>query len=88
MVLILKIMGSYCSTELFTINGILANSSDFGSSWDVCVKENYGCVNMQFHASPSSNKVLKKYKISTDEYSEICKKLKEGLSFGKCGWCV
>jgi len=73
----------------FVINGINANSSDFGGQGDMSPEtaEEYCCGDMQFTRNPSTPDVLAKYGITEDEYAEICEKLEGGLSFGRCGWC-
>jgi len=86
----LEILGALCETAIFMINGIEADYRDFGTKGDESPSEGeeYGCGNMQFTAEPSSPEVLRKYKITEEEYAEICEKLTNGLSFGRCGWCV
>jgi hypothetical protein len=86
----LEIYSHLCSTKVFVINGINADSEDFGDHRDDSpdTAEPYSCGNMCFSRNPSSKKVLKKYGITQEEYDEIADKLAEGLSFGSCGWCV
>ena len=86
----LQIYGSLCATKVFKINGVLANTEDFGSQYDNDLgnAKEYGCGDMVFERKPPTNDVLKKYKISDKEYEQIAKKLEDGLSFGNCGWCV
>ena len=86
----LKIMTALCDTLVFTINGVNAEYEDFGTKFDRDSEnaEEYGCGDMRFERHPSDESVLEKYSISEEEYSEICDKLEEGLSFGCCGWCI
>ncbi len=86
----LKIYGSLCSTQTFSINGITAKSSDFGESADEDQEnaEDYACGDMKFTGTDSTPDVLEKYNITEKEYAEVTEKLEEGLSFGCCGWCV
>ncbi len=86
----LEIYGALCSTQVFEINGIDADSDDFGSQCDEDEEnaEEYACGDMQFTRQDSSKEILDKYSITQDEYDEIATKLEEGLSFGCCGWCV
>jgi len=86
---IIKDMRSLCELETFEINGIKAEYEDFGDKYDTNPEqaEPYGCGNMQFIPRPSTKDVLKKYKITEDEYEEICSAL-SCLSFGSCGWCI
>jgi hypothetical protein len=86
----LKVYRALCSTKRFTINGIDADSSDFGSQQDEDQEnaEDYACGDMQFTRKAATKKVLEKYKINETEYDEVCSKLESGLSFGCCGWCV
>jgi hypothetical protein len=86
----LKVYGSLCATENFEINGIKADSDDFGHGCDTNpdAAEDYGCGNREFIPEPSTEEVLQKYGITEDEYRQIGFDLKEKLSFGACGWCV
>lgn len=86
----LKVHGCLCSTEVFTINGIRADSCDFGDQCDRApeLAEDYACYDMRFERIPATAEVLAKYQITNDEYDEICEKLESELSFGNCGWCV
>ena len=79
-----------CSTEKFIVNGISAESDDFGglSDEDSENAEDYGCGNMTFIAKPSTEEVLLKYDISSNEYNKIASELETKLSPGSCGWCV
>ena len=86
----LEIHKCFCSTDVFTINGIKASEDDFGGNFDADPgnAEDHGCGDMKFESREPSDDVLKKYKITKKEYAEICLKLEEGLSFGSCGWCI
>lgn len=86
----LKVYSALCSTERFVINGIKADSGDFGSQRDEDQKnaEDYACGDMQFTRKAATKEVLEKYKINKKEYDEVCSNLESGLSFGCCGWCV
>jgi hypothetical protein len=86
----LKVMDAFCELEEFEINGISADYEDFGKKYDADkdAAEPYGCGDMSFFPKSVEIYVLDKYKITKDEYKEICKKLEEALSFGSCGWCV
>ena len=85
----LQFAGSYCCTEKFEINGIEAEYEDFGEKRDNDAENapEYGCGDMQFFPQNSTEKILKKYDISEEEYQEICEKLEKGLSFGNCSYC-
>lgn len=85
----LEIYGSLCSTSSFEVNDVTADDADFGEQGDMDEEgaEDYCCGDMQFERKNSTGEVLEKYKITEAEYSEICEKLEEGLSFGCCGWC-
>lgn len=86
----LVIFSALCATQAFSINGIPADSGDFGEHYDNAPDEAepYGCGDMRFFPKPATDEVLKKYGISANEYTEIAEKLESGLSFGGCGWCV
>lgn len=85
----LEIYGCLCSTKIFRINGIEADTDDFGEKYDDDPSDapEYGCGNMQFHPYSPNKQVMKKYHINEQEWYEICDKL-DGLSFGYCGWCI
>ena len=87
----LKIYDCLCATEVFVINGIVADSSDFGEKddtmpWDA---PEYGCGNMEFipYEHPT-DEVLKKYGITEYQFHEIAAELACSLSFGRCAWCA
>lgn len=81
---------SFCYTPIFKINGIDADSNDFGEQYDIDSgnAEEGGCGDMQFTSIDPKPEILLKYGISEDEYFEICDQLSIGLSFGSCGLCV
>lgn len=84
----LEIYDSLCSTSTFKINGIEADSSDFGDQGDNDRGKDYGCGNMQFEAKEATPEILAKYGITISEYNLVAGQLETGLSFGSCGWCV
>jgi hypothetical protein len=86
-------MESFCSTEVFRINGVDANEGDFGTGHDEAPEElkwkaRYGCGDRQFMPIPPTSKVLTKYGLTEAEYGEIALRLQEQLSFGSCGRCI
>ena len=79
-----------CYGGRFIINGIVAKDEDFGEQYDRdpdSAEDEGGCGDMQFTAIPPTSKVLTKYKITEQEYYEVCAALKEDLSFGLCNEC-
>lgn len=86
----LTFMNALCETDEFNINGIDAEHCDFGDKYDRDSDnaDQYCCNDMQFTRKPSTKEVLDRYKITEEEYQEICAKLEDGLSFGGCGWCA
>lgn len=78
-----------CHLATFKINGISASYNDFGDKYDHASWEapEYGCGDMRFESKPASQEVLDTYRITIDEYNEICEKLAEVLDFGCCAWC-
>ena len=84
----LRVYESLCYTEIFEINGVLADASDFGHQEDQCPGDDYGCGDMQFISRSPRPSVQAKYNICEAEYYQICALLKDCLSFGRCGWCV
>lgn len=86
----LSIAKCLCWAEEFIINGVKADSSDFGNQYDDNPEdaEPYGCGDMKFFAKEATESVLQKYNITMQEYEEIAVKLTNGLSFGQCGWCI
>lgn len=85
----IEIYSALCSTSKFKINGIDADSADFGSQYDAGREyaEDYCCGNMTFEPKSPDKEVLEKYKIDELEYWSIASKLESDLSFGSCGWC-
>lgn len=79
-----------CYTTTFVINGIIADSDDFGEQYDHDrdSAEDYACGYMRFDAKEPSPDVLQKYKVDELEYWTIANKLAEGISFGSCGLCT
>lgn len=84
----LEVYDALCETAVFEINGIKADYGDFGDKYDTDPENayEYCCGNMQFIPQPATQEILDKYKITLEEYNEICKML-DALSFGECGWC-
>ena len=85
----LEVYGSLCETSTFEINGVTADHNDFGEKddMDTAGAEDYCCGDMRFERKKSTSDILEKYKITEEEYHEICEQLEDGLSFGSCGWC-
>lgn len=86
----LKVFSALCATEVFTVDGVKADTDDFGSSSDAAPDEAeaYACGNRQFERIPATPEVLAKYGIGVEEYESIAGQLEQGLSFGRCHWCV
>jgi hypothetical protein len=84
----LEIFSSLCSAAKFTINGVVAETNDFGYQGDQGGDaEDYCCADMRFESTEPTQEVLDKYGISKAEYIIVAGQLEEGLSFGSCGWC-
>lgn len=86
----IAVYSALCATSEFVINGIDADSNDFGYQGD-SDRENaddYACGNMRFEPKAPDESVLQKYSIDELEYWTIANKLADSLSFGNCGWCV
>lgn len=79
-----------CHLEVFTINGKDADQDDFGVIFDHNeeIREPYGCGDMYFDSKPSTKEVLDKYRITEEEYHNICNELECKLCVGSCGWCI
>jgi len=79
-----------CYTPTFRINGIRANSGDFGEQGDRAPEksEGYACGNMQFTRVPATPEVLEKYGITGPDYELVAGQLEVRLSFGLCSCCV
>jgi len=86
----IEVYGALCELSEFKINGKNAEHCEFGDKYDADPEnaEDYGCGNMVFERNPVDPDVLKRYGITPKEYSEVCDKLEDLLSFGRCGWCV
>ena len=86
----MEVYSALCALRLFDINGIAADTHDFGEQGDADPDsaEDYCCGDMRFtrHESPREG-VLTKYGITFEEYDAICFELEDTLSFGSCGWC-
>ena len=85
-----------CSIEVFKINDVDAELSDFGYGVDddpdysEIVYGGYGCGNRKFcpaEESPSKE-LLDMYQIEECEYGDIQAFLKSYMDIGACGWCV
>lgn len=85
----LEFYGALCETKTFKINNVKASYDDFGEKFDHSPENapDYCCGDMRFDSKPPLPEVLDRYHISINEYDDICEKLREGLSFGSCGWC-
>jgi hypothetical protein len=90
--IIKKYGGLPCSLERFVINGINADTDDFGSGSDKGSREQecepYGCANWIFVGKPPTEKVLIKYCIRLEEYNYVVSQLERTLSVGSCGMCI
>lgn len=86
----MQVYSALCALSLFDINGIAADTYDFGEQGDADPwnSEDYCCGDMRFtrHESPRED-VLTKYGITFEEYNAICYELENALSFGSCGLC-
>lgn len=82
--------GSLCALRVFTVNGEPAAPEDFGMQYDnkPDEAEEYCCGDMRFFGKPSTPEVLARYGIDEAEYTAICSKLEEELSFGDCSLCL
>lgn len=89
MKLILEEAAYYCEPEKFIINDIKADTLDFGEKEDMRpdLRPPYGCGDMQFIPCEPTKEVLERYHINEDEYHEICDKLVEVISIGRCSLC-
>lgn len=76
-----------CDLEEFEINGIRADEDDFGAKKDLAPRPDCCCGNLQFIPDPPTKEVLNQYKITVEEYEEICNQLKKALSIGCCDLC-
>lgn len=81
--------GLPCALQKFTVNGIEADTDDFGEA----VSENNGfggCINNHFVGNIDSShikEVCNKYNITYEEYLEIVEHLEDRLDVGDCSWC-
>lgn len=79
--------GLPCSLSVFIINGVQADIDDFGEQ-DSNSDGDYGCIYNVFKPFRHPPKqVLKKYKITLEEFLEIGDKLEKKLDIHNCGWC-
>lgn len=75
-----------CALEVFKVNGVDADTEDFGDSDGYGNCMNNTCTNKFIPKLPEDS-VLKKYNINLGEYKEICESLEEELFVCGCGWC-
>jgi hypothetical protein len=87
----MEVFSALCSMRVFDVNGIAADTDDFGEQFDhdPMNAPDYGCADMRFgrFMEPPEG-VLEKYGITLSEFEEIGDELSDLLSFGSCGWCV
>lgn len=86
----IQVYSALCVLKLFDINGIPADSRDFGEQGDAdpWSAEDYCCGDMRFTRNELPDEgVLTKYGITFEEYDAICFELEDSLSFGSCGLC-
>ena len=84
-----QVFGGLCSTAVFTVNGIPADSADFGVQGDSAPDGLYTgcCGDMRFERRPPAPEALARYRISREDYEVIAAELERELSFGRCGMC-
>lgn len=85
----LEVLPTSCIPLEFAINGVTADTLDFGQGKDVgtdthCV----GCQNRKFKCKPSTKEVMLKYALTKEDYKLVCDILKPALSFGACTNCA
>lgn len=85
-----EMFDAVCAHKIFKINNINATYEDFGEQFDRSPEEAepYGCGDMRFTSKPATQDILNKYKITVEEYNQICEMLEDKMSWGCCGWCV
>ena len=86
----LEFGSSYCYCPTFRINGIQAESQDFGNQYDdgdADDVDGHGCADMKFVPGDPTREILSKYGISEAEFLLVAGQLEAGLSFGNCGMC-
>lgn len=80
-----------CALRTFTINGIPADTSDFGygNDDDVSNAPEYGCGFHCFHTElKNAPEAMKKYNLTLEQFIEVADKLEDALRVGPCGWCI
>lgn len=80
-----------CETKMFYINGVSADTDDFGHSEDTdrYNAEPYGCGCRQFISSDDSMaEAMARYGISESEFHEVQDMLESKLYVGSCGCCI
>ena len=82
-----------CGLMIFTINGIDACKSEFGTTYDSQAwnAPDYGCGCSIFERDTNEKNrkmIMKKYSLTPQEFDGICDVLEEILYVGRCGWCV
>lgn len=77
-----------CALAVFTINGKDADLQDFGEIHTEYGGEPYTCDIIGFEPLLPTDKVIKKYKLTLQDYSDICDALADAIKTGYCGWCI
>jgi hypothetical protein len=80
-----------CSTEVFTINGIDADTDYFGHSEDTERGNTapYGCGCRKFIGDDDRmSEAMEKYGITANEFYEVQDMLVSELHVGGCGLCI
>ena len=76
-----------CSLRTFTIGGIVADEDDFGEKEfgsGSCMDNSCSCT---FIPGKPTKEVLEKYKITEEEFYNICEELVIELNVSSCGCC-
>jgi hypothetical protein len=78
-----------CEMRVFTVHGVNARREDFVEQYDRDPRNapEYGCGDMQATIIPATERVLKKYDITLEEYDKVAEDVAKKLSFGRCGMC-
>jgi len=77
----LKVHETLCSTYIFCVNGITADTDDFGTQCEDVTTPN----RLHFTRIPPTMPILTKYKITISDYREVAKRLEDALA-GNCRW--
>ena len=75
-----------CEVEEFSINGKRAKVEDFGNLFSHKMEKD-ACTCIKFEPLPYGSLITKRYKLTEDEYDEVCSFLEDNTFMSCCSKC-